>query len=314
MQNPLVTIIIPVYNGSEYMREAIDSALAQTYKNIEIIVVNDGSNDGGLTEEIALSYGDKIRYVRKENGGVSSALNLGLNLMKGEYFSWLSHDDAYLPTKIEKQVELLEQGDSNTIILCATQQINSDSLKIGQAAFLNLPSNQKIGWQVALKHIIDHSCNGCALLIPKAIFTKCGNFNQELRYSQDFLMWIQMFLSGCSLIYLDEPLVLSRVHQKQVTLTRRDLFLHDSTVIANILAPKLAKISTKEYGFLYNYAKTSAVHLNRVAVKKCILCGRKTNTITAFQSFKLRFICLYGAVRPVLRKLYYRIVKRTKIS
>ena len=71
------------------MREAIDSALAQTYERVEVIVVNDGSTDG--TEQIALSYGERIRYFRKENGGVSSALNLGIKEMKGEYFSWLSH-------------------------------------------------------------------------------------------------------------------------------------------------------------------------------------------------------------------------------
>ncbi|MDR1982842.1 MAG: glycosyltransferase family 2 protein [Holosporaceae bacterium] len=95
--NPLVSMVTPVYNGSNYMREAIDSALAQTYKNIEIIVVNDGSTDN--TEDIALSYGDKIRYFKKENGGVASALNLAIENMKGKYFSWLSHDDAY-PTPV----------------------------------------------------------------------------------------------------------------------------------------------------------------------------------------------------------------------
>lgn len=84
--DPLVSIIIPVYNGSNYMREAIDSALAQTYSNIEIIVVNDGSNDDGETRNIALSYGDKIRYFEKENGGVSTALNLGIKNMGGIFF------------------------------------------------------------------------------------------------------------------------------------------------------------------------------------------------------------------------------------
>lgn len=68
---PLVSIVIPVYNGSNYLQEALDSAVAQTYKNLEIIVVNDGSTDD--TENIALSYGDKIRYFYKENGGTSTA-------------------------------------------------------------------------------------------------------------------------------------------------------------------------------------------------------------------------------------------------
>ena len=105
MKNPKVSIIIPVYNGEMYIKEAIDSALAQTYKNFEVIVVNDGSSD--KTDEICKSYGSKIRYFKKENGGVSTALNLGIKKMNGEYFSWLSHDDLYLPNKIKEQINYL---------------------------------------------------------------------------------------------------------------------------------------------------------------------------------------------------------------
>ena len=73
LKNPLVSIIIPVYNGDNFVRKAIDSALSQDYENIEVIVVNDGSNDGGKTEEAVKEYGDKVNYFHKENGGVSSA-------------------------------------------------------------------------------------------------------------------------------------------------------------------------------------------------------------------------------------------------
>src|SRR4030065_1713637 len=97
--NLKVSIVIPVYNGSNYLRGAIDSALAQTYKNIEVIVVNDGSDDGGKTEAIANSYGDKIRYICKKNGGVSTQLNVGILAAGGEFISWLSNDDGYIPDK-----------------------------------------------------------------------------------------------------------------------------------------------------------------------------------------------------------------------
>ena len=103
--NPKVSIIIPVYNGSNFLSEAINSALSQTYQNIEIIVINDGSCDNGATEKIALSYGDKIKYISKENGGVSSALNTGIKAASGEWISWLSHDDIYSPDKIEEQIK-----------------------------------------------------------------------------------------------------------------------------------------------------------------------------------------------------------------
>ena len=103
-QLPLVSIIIPVYNGGNFLRDAIESALNQTYPNIEVIVVNDGSDDCGETEKIASDFVGKIVYLSKENGGVSSALNFGIQQMKGDFFSWLSHDDLYVETKIEEQL------------------------------------------------------------------------------------------------------------------------------------------------------------------------------------------------------------------
>ena len=81
--SPLVSIIIPVYNGSNYLKQAIDSALKQSYSNTEIIVVNDGSTDGGLTEGIAKSYGERIRYYLTKNGGTGAAINYGISQSRG---------------------------------------------------------------------------------------------------------------------------------------------------------------------------------------------------------------------------------------
>lgn len=307
-ENPLVSIVIPVYNGSNYVSEAIDSALAQTYPNTEIIVVNDGSTDGGETERIVLSYGDKIRYVHKANGGVSSALNAGIRIMKGEYMSWLSHDDVYRPTKVERQVRLLQQtGVPDAIALCATQQIDQNSAELGSPAWLKLPPRQPVDGEQALTHIIDHSCNGCALLIPRSAFERCGTFHEGLRYSQDFLMWMQFFLAGYSIVYEKEVLVLSRVHAQQVTLTRKDLFLHDSRVVAELLAPELAKRSEGKGCLLYRYAVTNAIHGCREAVRVCVSRGRECHAISPGQRVKLNLLSAYGQIRPLLRKLYYML-------
>src|SRR5437763_2510564 len=113
---PRVSIVIPVYNGANYLAEAIDSALAQM--DSEVIVVNDGSTDGGATEAIALRYGDRIRYIAKPNGGVSSALNRGIAEMRGEYFCWLSHDDRYLPLKTARQLAFLDMHPEARIAAC----------------------------------------------------------------------------------------------------------------------------------------------------------------------------------------------------
>lgn len=96
------------FQRREYMREAIDSALAQTYDNVEVIVVNDGSSDNEKTDAIARSYGERIRYFVKDNGGCASALNFGVPKMRGSYFSWLSHDDRYHPNKMAHQIEILD--------------------------------------------------------------------------------------------------------------------------------------------------------------------------------------------------------------
>ena len=98
---PLISVLIPVYNGSNYLEEALESVLEQTYSNYEIIVVNDGSNDEGKTKKIALKYENKIRYFEKENGGVASALNYGISKANGDYISWLSHDDIYNENKLK---------------------------------------------------------------------------------------------------------------------------------------------------------------------------------------------------------------------
>ena len=136
MNKTKVSIIIPVYNGEAYMREAIDSALAQTYDNIEIIVVNDGSTDS--TDEIARSYGDKIVYYKKENGGVSTALNLALEKMTGDYFSWLSHDDRYYPQKVEKEVAFLEENGylGKKVIVFSDYDLMDENSKVATAAIL----------------------------------------------------------------------------------------------------------------------------------------------------------------------------------
>ena len=136
---PKVSIVIPVYNGANYLDESIQSALCQTYSNIEVIVVNDGSCDNGATEVVAQKYSNRIFYFSKENGGVSSALNMGIKKATGEWISWLSHDDLYYPQKIEKQILLLnkiisEKKDvdlSRTVVFCDGELIkaNGDFLR-----------------------------------------------------------------------------------------------------------------------------------------------------------------------------------------
>jgi len=311
----LVSIIIPVYNGANYLKHAIDSALSQTYKNIEILVINDGSNDGGETERIALSYGDKIRYFSKENGGVSSALNLGIKNMKGEYFSWLSHDDAYTPAKIENQVKLLSKFEDNNICaICLCKQIDKNNNDLsGVIKIHNLNSYTTIDSKMMLKHLLtEQALNGCAILIPKKVLDDVPAFDENLRYNQDFKMWVNICLDGYKWIVSDELGVLSRVHDKQVTQTSRDLMFKDSYAYGKEIIPKLADISNLQNNFLFLYALNNAkynVTSNVILSKKYM---KKNNLISFKESLKIYCFLLYGKIRPFVRRVYYKLFKKVK--
>lgn len=211
--HPLISIVIPVYNGSNYMKEAIDSALNQTYDNIEVIVVNDGSSDNGKTDEIAKSYGNKIRYFVKENGRVASALNYGIDRMKGKYFSWLSHDDIYLPNKIEDQVNQLSNiEDKDTILYSAYELIDSNSKKIGNVEPHLLLSEEQLN--TSLIPLFRGLIHGCSMLISKKWFNQIGKFDEKLRSTQDYDLWFN-FLNRANIHYCHKPLIQSRLHQEQ---------------------------------------------------------------------------------------------------
>ena len=210
--SPLVSIIIPVYNGEKYMREAIDSALAQTYKNIEIVVVNDGSTD--KTDEIARSYGKKIRYYKKTNGGVSTALNLGIKEMKGEFFSWLSHDDMYFPEKVEREIEYLREKK-----LFGKKVIPYSDYLLVDARGRNLSEIRAIHEEVEKKPeyaLMRGLINGNSLLIPKTAFDTNGGFDTELRATQDYDKWFEM-KETYKFVHIPEVLIKSRYHSGQAT-------------------------------------------------------------------------------------------------
>ena len=105
-RQPTVSVVIPVYNGDRYLAEAITSVLDQTYKNFELIVVDDGSTDGSA--EIAKSYKQAVLYTFQPNGGLSKARNTGLALARGKYIAFLDHDDLWLPHKLARQVTYLD--------------------------------------------------------------------------------------------------------------------------------------------------------------------------------------------------------------
>ena len=318
MHDPLVSIVIPVYNGSNYMREAIDSALAQTYRNIEIIVVNDGSRDDGATDRIARSYGDKIRYFAKENGGVSSALNRGIQEMKGEYFSWLSHDDVYEPDKIEKQVAAIKVNNlpEDTILYCGSMHIDAQSKPMPglKPEFCFAANRIYTSAEVLTILLTKMTFNGCCLLIPRKVFSDCGGFDERFRFCQDGLMWYRIFMKDFSLFYIDTVSVKNRVHDKQLTQTGQKLFKEECNRISDILVDDFVRLSTAEHNFLKIYLFLDARHFSVNTVRKIVAIGKKHGLLSFADVLRAYLTCFYGMIRPMIRKIYYAVFRKVKTT
>lgn len=246
MNIPLVSAIIPVYNGSNYLAKAIDSILNQTYTNIEILVIDDGSTDN--TWEIIQSYGEKVHGYHKSNGGVSSALNYGIAKMNGDWFAWLSHDDFWHPQKIEKQIKLLLANPNVNMCYTGFNIIDEND---------NLLSEYPGIWYkkgIDLRTMLLHGSyiQGITVLINKSCFSVVGGFNEKLRCVQDGDMWYRI-LSIYDIGLVDEVLATKRLHSKEVgklyagkCISETQRFLRNKlkTTDITILFPELMETNT----------------------------------------------------------------------
>ncbi|MBB4522298.1 glycosyltransferase [Rhizobium leguminosarum] len=222
---PKVSIVIPVYNGADFLEEAIESALAQTYQNIEIIIVNDGSRDNGATERIALRYADKIRYYSKPNGGVASALNFAILQMSGEYFSWLSHDDLYTEDKVECDIAAISAINGSareSTIVYSDYGVFADQPE--NAVDVKLPATPPELFRYWLT--VENRIHGCTLLIPKTAFEQCGTFDGTLRTTQDYDLWFRL-AERYQFVHIPRTLVKARSHPAQGSVAMAGLALQE---------------------------------------------------------------------------------------
>lgn len=302
--NPLVSIVIPVYNGSNFLAQAIDAALAQTYKNIEIVVVNDGSKDEGATENVALLYRDKINYYPKSNGGVSSALNYGIEKMQGEYFSWLSHDDLYEPEKIESEIEVLAKmhDKENTIICCADGLIDADGKPIYHPSLKleGMYTGEELFKVFFTKHLI---INGCTLLIHKSVFTRFGYFS-TFKYIQDIECWVNFMLNNASFYFIKVPLVKMRVHGGQVTVRYPELYDVEmrefcDDIIDNYIIPEKMNDECVEAFMAFQYKNNEKQIYKRLEE----ICGN----VMPINKYYWR---LYGFGFRAVRLIYNKMLKK----
>lgn len=304
----LVSIVIPAYKAANYLAEAIDSALAQTYKNIEIIVVNDGSPDDGATREVALSYGDKIKYYEKENGGCASALNYGIGVMTGDYFSWLSHDDLYLPEKIESLLKMADEigCDKDTTVLGCNDLIQSPSGQRSKSLYDNtaglLSPEKAFGENLNVK-----TMNGCGLLIPKKVLADVGDLRTDYKHLLDRELWMRISVAGYNYAFIKDALVISRAHNQQITVKASNLLFDEETKMIDEYTDILRDKNPDFMRELTYFAYKRKHYDKGKELKKILASSGALNTKTRAVITKYT---IEGKLKAIIRNTYKSLIRK----
>jgi len=196
-EHPLVSVIIPVYNGARYLRAALESVFAQTYRHFEVIVVDDGSTDDSGV--IAKSFPDVI-YIHQENRGVAAARNHGIDAARGEFLAFLDQDDLWTPEKLTLQIyQLLSHSDLG-YTLTQQQYFLDPGGSLPPWFRKELFSTVHTGWVLG------------AMVVRRTVFEKVGNFATDYSAANDSDWFFRAKAAGVSMAVVPELLLMKRIH------------------------------------------------------------------------------------------------------
>lgn len=199
MDNPKISVIIPCYNDGKYIDDAVDSVLAQTFQDFEIIIINDGSTDEE-TNRLLNSYNKpKTKVITTENQGRAKARNTGIGNAKGKYIFTLDSDNKMAPTYLEKTYEVLDNNENIGIVY-------------GRAEYFGSRSGEWVLPEYKFPNILVKNCIDCAALFRKNDWEKAGGYNPNLKYGkEDRDLWLSIIELGKEPYRIDEILFYYRV-------------------------------------------------------------------------------------------------------
>lgn len=281
-----VSVIIPAYNCSEYISEALDSVFMQTYPDIEIIVVNDGSNDE--TIDILEAYDDRIKVYSQSNSGVSTARNVGAELAKGEYLAFLDSDDIWQPDKIEKQISKIEDGYN----MSYTNRYNIGDigdLPTVQTAFCDMPQGM-----IFKELIMGNMITTSSVIIKRSKFNKLCGFESNLDYCEDWDLWLrcaERFAIGVNL----EPLVKYRLHKIGLSSSYLQMAKAREYVVKNALNSPYCNSFTKKF--------------RSNALSKCYATSAWESAVFKDYKNSLNFYRRALILAPLNKSLWYNLLR-----
>jgi len=295
--SPLVSVIIPAYNRAEFTVQCVESVLNQTYTNIEVIVVDDGSTDD--TSKKLDPYKNRITYIHKENGGACSARNVGLQTAHGEYIALIDCDDLYLPDKIELSVRYLQRYPQYGMVHTNLYYVDENKRILKQGGW---GKNRFKGW-IKEKLIVVNLISNTTVLIHRDCFEKVGLFNEDLFPPADWDMWLRI-CEHYPVGYIEKPLAMYRVTSNwNVRFFERvgeeEKFVLDHFFDRN---PDVSKrIKNKAYSRLhFTMAKYYVIEDNDEKTKEHLLLSMALNPL----NIKVNIMFLYTILaRNALKKL-----------
>lgn len=218
-QSPLVSVIVPAYNVAEFIKDAVESALAQTYTAYEVIVVNDGSPDTPELERVLEPYMTRIRYIKQGNKGLSGARNAAIHASSGSLLALLDADDMWLPDYLEVQVARM-LADPTIDVLYPNAIIFGDALEAGREFMEVCPSRGEVTFESLLKQ----ECNVmiCSIM-RRAAVVRAGLFDESLRSVEDFDLWLRIIKGGGRIAYHRE--VLARYRRRRGSLSSDPIWM-----------------------------------------------------------------------------------------
>lgn len=227
--HPLVSIIMPLYNGEQFLEAAVQSVLAQSYGNWELLIVDDGSKDGGFALAKKIAETDSRIYVfqheKGANRGVSATRNLAISKSKGEYLALLDCDDVWLDNKLEKQVPILRQYPEVGLVYSQAQVIDEEGTIIDEKHSEAERLNRKPVFGAGLAHKASNDLKlllaiyfrvpASSALMRKSFVNMLANFKEELKYQVEDAFLFFRLLDKHSIYFIPETLIHYRVHGAQ---------------------------------------------------------------------------------------------------
>lgn len=218
MERPLISVIMPVYNGEKYLREAIESVLAQTYTRFELLLINDGSTDS--SKDIILSYNDpRIRYIENErNLKLIATLNKGIDLANGDFIARMDADDVCLPKRFEKQVQFMKRHPE--VAVCGTwaYRIDGEGRITGKIKNIDTPE--------LLQCLSYFSCPFIhPSVMAKANVLKENHYSSDMVDTEDLELWHRLMLKGYKFANLPQFLMKYRWHGENISAHKEEYMI-----------------------------------------------------------------------------------------